>query len=121
MGGTSMDKRAGRALCAGAVLLFTVGCPIPLRTTLEQVVKDYQTPKTVIAFATGSGIAVTTPITVVFTETMDRATLVVSGTMASESDGGTWSKQTRPDDTLTFRPKVASPRYVFSDWMNRPL
>ena len=101
-----MNNRVGRVLLVGATL-FSVGCPLPLRTTLEQVVKDYQTPKSTLVFETGSGIAPTTPIVISFTETIDTATLVLSGSMAPESDGGTWSKQTSSNDTLTISPKTA--------------
>ncbi len=102
-----MDRRVGKALLAVAILPFFAGCPLPLRTTLELAVKDYQTPKTVLSFPSGSGVAPTTPIVVSFSATIDTSTLAVGGSMAPESDGGTWSVTTLPNDTLTFRPKTS--------------
>ncbi|MCX7037653.1 MAG: right-handed parallel beta-helix repeat-containing protein [Spirochaetes bacterium] len=88
-----------------AVLLSSGACTNPMRATLEQAVKDYSTPKALLTFLGGSGIAKTTPIAIGFTETIDTASLRVGGSMAAESDGGVWSSKASTNDTLTIRPK----------------
>jgi hypothetical protein len=77
-----------------------------MRATLELAVKDYSTPRALLTFGGGSGIATTTPIAIEFTETIDTASLRVGGSMASESDGGAWSTKVNANDTLTIRPKT---------------
>jgi len=46
----------------------------------------------------------TASITITFSDSMDTATLLLTGTMAGESDGGVWSTTTTADDTLTVTP-----------------
>jgi hypothetical protein len=43
-------------------------------------------------------------ITFTFSESIDTATLALGGSMAAESDGGTWSTTTVENDTLTISP-----------------
>jgi hypothetical protein len=90
----------------GSLLLAVCGCTLPLRSTLEKVVEDYQSPKPACNFKDGSGIAATTVLVYTFTKTIDTATFVLGGSMAAESDGGTWSRTVSADDTLTVKPKT---------------
>ena len=55
----------------------------------------------------------TTSIVVSFSQTMDTATLSLSGSLQSESDGGVWSATTSSNDTLTI-----SPLSVWSDGLH---
>lgn len=45
-----------------------------------------------------------TPLIIIFNVSMDPSTLLLSGDMAAESDGGTWSKSLTDNDTLIIRP-----------------
>ena len=51
----------------------------------------------------GSTIAATTDIVINFTSSMLPATLLLSGEMGPESNGGTWATMTEPNDTLRIR------------------
>ncbi len=44
-------------------------------------------------------------IIVFFSIAMDTSTLLLTGDMAAESDGGIWSTTSEPDDTLVIRPR----------------
>lgn len=56
--------------------------------------------------AVGADINASQNITIGFSEAMDSTTLVISGTLASNSDGGTWSADAR---TLTLAPTTSWP------------
>ena len=66
---------------------FTVETVIPATNTMNP--------------ASGSAITLSTPIVITFNESMNPTTLILGGTMASESDGGVWSTTTFASDTLT--------------------
>ena len=51
-------------------------------------------------------IGASTQIVITFSESMDTGTLVLGGTMASESGGSAWSTTTTTDDTLTLSPST---------------
>ena len=51
--------------------------------------------------ASGSTIDSMETISILFSETMDRASLALTGTLAAFSDGGVWSTVNTEDDTLT--------------------
>ncbi|MFH1829417.1 MAG: Ig-like domain-containing protein [Pseudomonadota bacterium] len=44
-----------------------------------------------------------------FNESMDTSSLVLGGTMASASDGGSWAMSTSENDTLTIKPQTTWP------------
>lgn len=54
--------------------------------------------------ATPASINGTTSVVVTFSTSMDTTSLTLGGTLATESDGGTWSTVTVADDTLTIAP-----------------
>ncbi|MFH1829757.1 MAG: right-handed parallel beta-helix repeat-containing protein [Pseudomonadota bacterium] len=56
-----------------------------------------------------SSISKSQEIVVKFSKTMDPATLVLDGSMASESEGGVWSSSENENDTLTISPKSTWP------------
>ena len=51
-----------------------------------------------------SSISKTDAIVIVFSETIDKTTFLLSGSSAALSDGGVWSTTTVTDDTLTLTP-----------------
>ena len=61
---------------------------------------------TKVTAASGSAITTTQKITLTFSKTMDTSTLALTGTMAADSNGGTWSKGTVDNDTLVIAPKT---------------
>ncbi len=73
---------------------------------------DTTAPTASVSPVSGSAISSTTSVIITFNESMDKATLVLGGNMASESDGGIWSSKalffiTSVDDTLTISPSTA--------------
>ncbi|MFW5742241.1 MAG: Ig-like domain-containing protein [Spirochaetota bacterium] len=94
--------RGGAALLV--VLLLLATCTNPLKETVEAVVEQYSRPRAEPNIPNGWGIAPDTAIVVVFSETIDTSTVELSGTLATESDGGVWSETAEPDDTLTVAP-----------------
>ncbi|MCH8843686.1 MAG: Ig-like domain-containing protein, partial [SAR324 cluster bacterium] len=68
---------------------------------------DATAPAGIESPISGSLINGGTPIIVTFDESMDTGSLVLGGTMATESDGGVWSQTTVADDTLTIGPATA--------------
>ena len=89
-----------------SILLALVSCENPMLETLKAVVRDLSQPTAEINFLTGTGIAEDTAVTVTFSETMDKQSLILSGTLAAESSNG-WSTTTESDDTLTISPASA--------------
>jgi hypothetical protein len=57
---------------------------------------------------TGATLAGNATIVIRFSESMDRASLQLAGTLAADSDGGVWSNTVVLYDTLTLSPKGAS-------------
>ncbi|MFC1524468.1 Ig-like domain-containing protein [Thermodesulfobacteriota bacterium] len=57
--------------------------------------------------SSGTNISSSGQIVIFFTESMDTSTLVIGGSMESEGDGGIWSENNVPDDTLTIGPASA--------------
>lgn len=92
----------------GWILVFLVtitACNNPMLGTIRSVVKDYSTPKVSVYPKDGSGIAQDTTIVLTFTESIDTNTLVLDGTLATESDGGFWSSTAgKTNDTLMISP-----------------
>ncbi len=99
-----------RALRLAAVLatVALVTCTNPMLTTVEQVVQVYNTALYRLNFANGEGIAPTSTIRIVFSKSMNPATMELSGEMAAESDGGVWSTTNNPNDTLSLSPRPNS-------------
>jgi hypothetical protein len=64
------------------------------------------TPTASAAPASPASIAGDTSIVINFSTSMDTTTLILGGTLAAESDGGTWSTVTVADDTLTIAPSA---------------
>ncbi len=62
------------------------------------------TPTANASPATPASINGTTSVVVTFSTSMDTTTLTLGGTLAAESDGGTWSTVSVADDTLTIVP-----------------
>lgn len=56
----------------------------------------------------GSSLTLRDPIVLLFSESMNTASLVLGGTLAGETDGGVWSTTTYPNDTLTLTPTGGS-------------
>ncbi|UFS62990.1 putative metal-binding motif-containing protein [Sulfurimonas sp. HSL-3221] len=54
----------------------------------------------------GSDIEVNDTIAVVFTRSMDTGSLLLTGTMSPQSNGGTWSTDVHANDRLTFSAKT---------------
>ena len=63
-------------------------------------------PTVTLSPANGSFINTGTQIVITFSESMNTGTLILSGDMASESDGGIWSTDTYTNDTLTVSPTI---------------
>lgn len=63
---------------------------------------DATNPQANVAPATSSTIGAGQQIVVTFDESMDAASLSLSGTMGAESDSGVWSSTTYENDTLTL-------------------
>jgi hypothetical protein len=72
--------------------------------TLEAVVQQYSTAQFEVNFHDRAGIASDSIVVIRFTESMDTDTFALSGTLADESDGGVWSEDEFPNDTLTISP-----------------
>ena len=72
------------------------------------VTVDYQLdvvqPTSAVTPASGSAISGSTQIRVVFSESMDTDSLIITGTMAGKSDLGVWSDGVSENDTLTISP-----------------
>ncbi len=68
---------------------------------------DSTLPVASISPPNGSTIATTTSIIVLYSKTMDPASLSASGTLWGEGDGGSWSDNNSSDDTLTVAPATA--------------
>ena len=92
-----------RVLCLGflaAIMLMTVNsCGVPEPTT--------PTARAVVP-VDASTINNFDSIVIAFSSSMDPGALTLSGDMASQSDGGAWSKTSQTNDTLTISPGAAS-------------
>lgn len=60
----------------------------------------------VISMDTSNLLANNAAITIVFNESMDADNLILSDSLATESDGGIWSSTNLSDDTLTISPNT---------------
>lgn len=65
---------------------------------------DSSTPTALVVPANGSLLANAATVTITFSEAMDTSSLVLSGVLSSEDDGGVWSTVTNTNDTLTVSP-----------------
>jgi len=57
-----------------------------------------------VNFPDNSAIAASSKIILIFDKTLDPSKVLVTGTMAGESDGGVWSANSSENDTLTVTP-----------------
>ena len=72
--------------------------------TLFSIIFDTLAPSGAANPTGGSDIVDTTPLVILFGESMDTGSATVGGTLAAESDGGAWSSTGATDDTLTVSP-----------------
>ena len=79
------------------------GVPLSPSLTLNYTV-DTTVPVAIASPADGAAINNMTPIVVSFTKEMNASTLQLAGSMAIESDGGVWTSNINPNDTLTISP-----------------
>lgn len=100
-----MIRRALR-LAAVAATVTLVTCTNPMLNTVEQVVQLYNTARFELNFPNGDGIAPTSTIQIVFSESMDPETMELDGNMVAEGTG-VWSATNEPNDTFTFSPSSA--------------
>jgi hypothetical protein len=63
------------------------------------------TPPTAVLSQAGPALTANAMIVIRFSESMNPASLQLSGTLTSESNGGVWSKTNTDNDTLTLSPK----------------
>ena len=103
-----MRKTSGIVLLVLLLAVFFLigSCQNLMFDTLQSAVRDFSRPSAEIDFLSGSGIAGDTSLTVTFTETMDKGSLVLGGVLAEESSAA-WSAAEEADDTLTISPASA--------------
>ena len=100
---TSWSSGSGKTLIIDATDL--AGNPLS-RLTLTHTV-GAGAPTAGVVPANNSTVNKSTQIVVTFSESMKTGSLVLGGTMASESDRGVWSRTTNTNDTLTISPTAS--------------
>ncbi|MBU0785056.1 MAG: hypothetical protein KJ798_13735 [Gammaproteobacteria bacterium] len=98
----SPNQTRPRASTCLLILISSLLC------TLAACNSDTRAPSVSLS-TSGSSLPLRDPIVLLFSESMNTASLVLGGTLAGETDGGVWSTTTYPNDTLTLTP-------VNGDW-----
>ena len=106
--GTDFSSPTFAADVEAALGITLVGAAEAMHTLGEGMVAAGMTvPLTAIAVPqSGSDIEVNDTIAVVFTRSMDTTSLLLSGTMGTQSNGGAWSTDVHANDRLTFSAKT---------------
>ncbi|MHC3993687.1 putative metal-binding motif-containing protein [Thiomicrolovo sp. ZZH C-3] len=106
--GTDFSSPTFAADVEAALGITLVGAVEAMHTLGEGMVAAGMTVplKAIAVPESGSDIEVNDTITVVFTRSMDTASLLLSGTMSPQSNGGAWSLDVHANDRLTLSAKT---------------
>lgn len=101
---TNLRAATGRFLLLSALVCGLVACNGGNEGSPNAGgVSDTLAPSATMSVS-GSSLGIRTPLSIVFSESMDISSLQLAGTLVDETDGGVWSTTTHTNDTLTFSP-----------------
>jgi len=92
----------------GQGITLTIDCNDQSFNSIDQINLSYEVDSTLPTLTTTplseSTISNTQGIVIIFSESMDTNTIVLTGIISSESDGGSWSTTINTNDTLSINP-----------------